>query len=454
MPARKTKKPADVRKTFVLDTNVLLHSAACLDAFKEHHVVLPMAVLEELDTFKGQSSELGRNARAAIRRLDALRSRGSLATGVPLRQGGTIRVLLSPDVADSGLDSPKPDNRIIGLAYTLSKAGEPVVFISKDINARVKADALAIRAEDFECEKVKVDELFTGHAERTAPATLIARLQRESGPVAAGIKGFPNLFLTLTARNKPDVALLTRMDAQGRLTRLDYPAEATFGIRPRNPEQQMALSLLLDPSVSIVTLVGQAGTGKTLLALAAALDQVLHAHTYDRLLVSRPIVPLGKDIGYLPGSKDEKLTNWMEPIFDNLAYLVRANGAAFPMPANRKAGKITAQDRIQALLDDDIMELEALTYIRGRSISRQFIIIDEAQNLTPHEVKTVISRAGEKSKIVLTGDPDQIDNPYLDLASNGLSYAVERLKPLAFHGHVTLRTSERSALAAAAAAYL
>ena len=217
----------------------------------------------------------------------------------------------------------------------------------------------------------------------------------------------------------------------------------------------MALELLMDPHVSIVTLVGQAGTGKTLLALAAGLHHILHDHTYDRILVSRPIVPLGKDIGYLPGAKEEKLAHWMQPIFDNLSYLLRqAQNAAPASTPQKKNYKTSPQDRIQQLMNDDILELEALTYIRGRSISRQYMIIDEAQNLTPHEVKTVISRAGEGTKVILTGDAYQIDNPYLDASSNGLTYAAERLKDLPMHGHVTLQTSERSDLAAAAAKYL
>jgi len=235
---------------------------------------------------------------------------------------------------------------------------------------------------------------------------------------------------------------------------IDRRIDSVFNIQARNREQRMALELLMDPRVSIVTLVGQAGTGKTLLALAAGLHLVLHEHTYDRILVSRPIVPLGKDIGYLPGPKEEKLSHWMEPIFDNLAYMLRQPLNAVPAPIQKKGHKVSPQDRIQQLMNDDILELEALTYIRGRSISRQYMIIDEAQNLTPHEVKTVVSRAGDGTKVILTGDAYQIDNPYLDASSNGLTYAAERLKELAMHGHVTLRTSERSDLAAAAARYL
>jgi PhoH-like ATPase len=244
-----------------------------------------------------------------------------------------------------------------------------------------------------------------------------------------------------------------RVQATGRIAEINRRHETVLNIQARNREQRMAVDLLMDPAVSIVTLVGQAGTGKTLLALAAGLQLVLHDHLFDRILVSRPIVPLGKDIGYLPGAKHEKLSHWMEPIFDNLAYLLRQPLSAVPAP-QRKGHKVSPQDRIEQLMEAHVLELEALTYIRGRSISRQFIVVDEAQNLTPHEVKTVVSRAGEGSKVVLTGDPYQIDNPYLDASSNGLIYAAERMKELPLHGHVTLQTSERSDLAAAAAKYL
>jgi PhoH-like ATPase len=443
-----------MKKTFVLDTNVLLHNAASLESFADNHVVLPMAVLEELDTFKTQSSELGRNARQVIRRLDALRAQGALAKGSPLAEGGTVRVLVAPVVERTGLEANTADNQIIRLAFALLQQGEHVIFVSKDINARVKADALGIEAQDYEREKINIDELYTGYAEAMVPRDLIDRVYAGEAVETAQVQGYPNMFFELTALEDPAVKALARVRADGRIIEIDRHIDTVFGIQARNREQRMALELLMDPNVSLVTLVGQAGTGKTLLALATGLHLVLHEHAYDRILVSRPIVPVGKDIGYLPGAKEEKLSHWMEPIFDNLAYLLRQPAPALPTPVSRKGHKISPQDRIQQLMDNDILELEALTYIRGRSIARQFMIVDEAQNLTPHEVKTVVSRAGEGTKVILTGDAYQIDNPYLDAASNGLTYAAERLKELAIHGHITLQTSERSDLAAIAAKYL
>ena len=453
-PAVTQSKKLPDKKTFVLDTNVLLHSALSLESFVDNHVVLPMAVLEELDKFKSQSTELGRNARQVIRHLDKLRSQGSLARGVPVAEGGTLRVLVTPQVDKAGLEDDTPDNAIIRLAYSLLQSGERVIFVTKDINARVKADAIGIESEDFEREKVNFDELFSGYSEVVVPRELIDRIFAGEALESARLQGYPNMFFEMVAAEDDSVRALARVRPDGKVVEIDRRIDTVFGVQARNREQRMALELLMDPRVSIVTLVGQAGTGKTLLALAAGLQLILHDHTYDRILVSRPIVPLGKDIGYLPGAKEEKLAHWMQPIFDNLSYLLRQPQNVVPAPIQKKGHKVSPQDRIQQLMYDDILELEALTYIRGRSISRQYMIIDEAQNLTPHEIKTVVSRAGDGTKVILTGDAYQIDNPYLDASSNGLTYAAERMKELPMHGHVTLRTSERSDLAAAAAKYL
>lgn len=449
---RQKKQPV---KTFVLDTNVLLHSPVALDVFDDNQVVLPMAVLEELDKFKTQSSELGRNARESIRKLDALRAGGKLSKGVPLANGGTLRVLVTPEIEKAGLEEDTPDNALIRLAYWLGRQGERVIIVSMDINVRVKANAIGLDTEDFEHEKVNFDELYSGYAEAVVPQDVVERLY--DGQVLSSVptKCYPNMFLELSSADNTDMKAIARVFPDGTLAEINLAIDSVYGIQSRNVEQRMAMELLMDPAVSIVTLVGQAGTGKTLLAIAAGLHLVQREHLYDRILVSRPIVPLGKDIGYLPGDKEEKLSHWMEPIFDNLDYLLRKHQPDLPPSGAKKQPKLLSpQERIRQLLDTDILELEALTYIRGRSISKQFIIIDEAQNLTPHEVKTVISRAGEGSKVILTGDPYQIDNPYLDASSNGLTYAAERLKELPIHGHVTLRQSERSQLAAAAAKYL
>jgi len=442
-----------MKKTFVLDTNVLLHNSNCIESFADNMVVIPMAVIEELDKFKSHNDELGRNARQVIRRLDRLRRRGRLGEGVPLDNGGVLKIVTDKMLPqDSDLELDVPDNRIIRVAYHLQKTGENVIFVSKDINARLKSDALGIQTMDFEKQKVNFDELYTGYRTVRLSQQRIAEFE-QNGVLKIKIPTIClNEFVILTTENGSPAAqethenkapLIARASNQDTLIKLSPQSEAVWNIKPRSAEQQMALELLMDENVPLITLVGSAGTGKTLLALAAGLEQTIRQKRYDKMLVSRPIMPLGKDIGYLPGDKDTKLLNWMQPIFDNLAYLMRDGNP-----------KQSIREKIEKLQREHVVELEALTYIRGRSIPKQYVIIDEAQNLTPHEIKTIISRSGEGTKMVLTGDPSQIDNPYLDSNSNGLSYAVERLKPLPLHGHVTLTKSERSTLAAAAAELL
>ena len=431
------------QKNFVLDTNVLLHNAAALESFADNVVILPMAVIEELDKFKSQNNELGRNARQVIRQLDTLRARGRLGEGVPMENGGTLRILTGngSSVTKIGLKDDIQDNKIIRVAYQLHQKGERVIFVSKDINARLKADVLGIEVMDFEKQKVNVDELYTGY--RTVPVNgkVIDEFSGGQDVELPGLNALPNEFVLLVDEADRKPSALARVRDGSKLLRLNLENDTVWNIRSRSKEQRMAMELLMDESVRLVTLVGQAGTGKTLLALAAGLQKTVNEHKYERILISRPIMPLGKDIGYLPGDKDEKLKNWMEPIFDNLSYLMHVVDGR----------KLSIKEKIQKLLKDQIVELEALTYIRGRSIPQHFVVVDEAQNLTPHEIKTIVSRAGEGTKMVLTGDPYQIDNPYLDSSSNGLTYAVERLKELPLYGHVTLRKSERSELAAAAA---
>lgn len=437
-------------KNFVLDTNVLLYSAQALEAFEDNRVVIPMAVIEELDKFKKHQDELGRNARHVIRRLDELRGKGSLFSGVPLDTGspkgpGILQVITGEGTIVEGMDMSQPDNRILRVAFNLSKdKNSATVLISKDINLRIKADGLGIAVQDFQRERVNFDELYSGQTELEISSSELdalyqnGSLELKNDPLSA------NEFAVLKDRNNPKRSAL----AWKRGSRIEpIPHELSdkvWNIQPRSKEQRMALTLLMDPSIQIVTLVGQAGSGKTLLALAAALETTLQRNLYNCVLVSRPIVPMGNDIGYLPGGKDEKLDVWMQPIYDNLDFLLRGS----------KNDDQIVRRQIEELKRNHKLEMEVLAYIRGRSIPKQFVIVDEAQNLTPHEVKTIISRAGEGTKMVLTGDPDQIDSPYLDSCSNGLTYTAEKFRNLPIHGHVTLRKSERSQLAAAAAELL
>ncbi|OGR03573.1 MAG: phosphate starvation-inducible protein PhoH [Deltaproteobacteria bacterium RIFOXYD12_FULL_50_9] len=439
-----------MKKYFVLDTNVLLHNADAVVSFADNTVVLPMTVIEELDKFKSRNDELGRNARRVVRQLDLLREKGQLGVGVPMDNGGTLRIFTERDkLINPGLDLCVADNRILAVANTLHDQGETVIFVSKDINARLKADALGIAVQDFEKQKVNFDELFTGQRELLVAADLINSFYKDQELVIEGQDFVPNEFVVLIDEVEPKHTALAKARNQTTLVRLNADLDTVWNIKPRSKEQRMAFELLMDPAIELVTMVGQAGTGKTLLALAAALESTIRDHRYDRILVSRPIIPLGKDLGFMPGSKDEKLAHWMQPIFDNLTFLMGDH-----YTNKKEESDSSVRGKVDKLLQNHVVEMEALTYIRGRSIPRQYVIVDEAQNLTPHEVKTIISRAGEGTKMVLTGDPYQIDNPYLDSSSNGLTYTVERMKDLALHGHITLKKSERSNLAAVAADYL
>ncbi len=436
-----------MNKFFVLDTNVLLHNSEAIFSFSDNTVVLPMTVIEELDKFKKNNDELGRNARQVIRQLDRLRKQGSLGRGVPMENGGTLRITVEKEHMEGiGMDMSIPDNRIIATAYNLRDNGKKVTFVSKDINVRLKADALGIEVKDFEKEKADYDTLYTGWQQLIVPAGKINAMYQQEEVILEGVELLNNECVLLVDEGNPKHTGMGRVVGADRVRAMNPNYESAWKITPRSKEQRMALELLMDPSVALVTLIGQAGTGKTLLALAAGMAATLQDKSYEKMLVSRPVIPLGRDIGYLPGSKDEKMKLWMQPIFDNLSYLLG-------LPNNGDKEETTPQ-MVNRLIKDEKIELEALTYIRGRSISRQYVIIDEAQNLTPHEVKTIISRAGEGTKIVMTGDPEQIDNPYLDASSNGLSYTVERLKGKELCGHITLTKSERSLLSALAADYL
>jgi PhoH-like ATPase len=438
-----------MKKTFVLDTNVLIHNPHSLLSFEDNTVVVPLGVLEELDTFKKYEDERGRNAREVARMLDDLRAKGKLQEGIPLANGGILKVDISSPTTHlpASLAHIKIDNNIIGIALSLKEKGENVKFITKDINLRIKADALGVVSEDFETNKVNIDELYPGWAQITVKDAQIDEFYKKG---SLSLKDFDertlyeNEFLVLKSDiHESKTALGVYREASKDAQALWFKEPEAWGIRHLNREQLFALNLLLNDRICMVTLVGSAGTGKTLLALATGLLKTLDEKKYRRVLVSRPIIPMGKDIGYLPGTKDEKLMNWMQPIFDNLEFILDKG--------HLQSDAEEVDDKVQYLLDSHKLEMEALTYIRGRSIPKQFMIVDEAQNLTPHEIKTIVSRAGVGTKIVLTGDPYQIDNPYLDASSNGMVYLAERFKGNEMFGHMTLSKSERSPLAALAA---
>jgi len=433
---------ASSKKVFVLDTNVLLHDPKAIFHFQEHDVVIPIVVIEEIDHFKKDQTEIGRNARNVSRMMDRLRGQGSLSKGVKMEGGGILKVDVTThayDIQFFSLDKHKVDNHILGCAQELLKVRkEKVVLVTKDTNLRIKADAMGLQAEDYTTDRVELEELYTGFDTWEVSPEKVDLLFDGGLALEEDRELYPNQFVTLVDQGNPAHTALARFDAADRLLkplkRMEMPP---WGVKARNREQQFALDLLLDDSVQVVTLVGKAGTGKTLLAIAAGLQQVVDEERYNRLLVSRPVMPMGRDLGFLPGDVGEKLRPYMQPIYDNLDFIVAAN-----MEMRRRVSMTSAQ-----LEEGGYLSVEPLTYIRGRSIPNQYIIVDEAQNLTPHEVKTILTRAGDGTKVVLTGDPYQIDNPYVDASTNGLSFLAEHFKGLDLSGHVTLLKGERSRMA-------
>jgi len=430
-------------KNYVLDTNVLLHDPTAMYKFEDNHVVIPIYVLEEIDNFKKDQSELGRNAREVARQLDAHRSNGGLSHPVALDNGGTVRVSFKHGELPEPLrGSGSMDNNIIAIALEVRDENPSIqtTLVTKDVNMRIRGDALGITTVDYDAQRIDISELYSGTTEREVAGELVDELYAE-GKIDGGLDGdgdselVPNQYVLLRDRENSGHSALCRYDGT-HIVPIRKLRDGVWGIRPRNKEQHYALDLLLNDEVQLVTLVGKAGTGKTLLALAAGLQRAVEESGYQKLLVSRPIFPLGRDIGFLPGDIEEKLNPWMQPIFDNIEMLMGLG------KSEKRQGRSYAE-----LVDLGFVEIEPLTYIRGRSLPNVYMIVDEAQNLTPHEVKSIITRAGDGAKVVLTGDPYQIDNPYIDSTNNGLTTVVERFKGEKLAGHVTLTKGERSALA-------
>lgn len=435
------------RKTFVIDTNVLLHDPNAIEKFKDNDVIIPLSVLEELDSMKRFSDELGKNARHVIRYIDSLKMKnaGDLHSGVKIEDGIVIRIFVDTKPGEKTsfpLSPERSANRILFVAYKLREQGDNIVIVSKDFVVRVKAEAIGLEAEDYENLKFSYDNIYRGYRKLEVPKREIDTFFKD-GFLTLDIPDLlPNEYCVLTSPEQ-STAVAKFNPVTKRLEPLMKLAKDIWGIQPLNVEQKCALDLLLRDDIKLVTMLGPAGTGKTLMALAAGLRKVFDEGTYTRILVSRPIVPLGKDIGYLPGTKEEKLFHWMQPIYDNLEFLCQST-----------SGEVNGMETQKWILESKKIEMEAVTYIRGRSLPKMYMIIDEAQNLTPHEVKTIISRAGKGTKVVLTGDATQIDNPYLDKDSNALTFTVGKFKQFPIFGHVFLDRTERSELAALAAEIL
>jgi PhoH-like ATPase len=500
-PLSRLKVSAKV-KTFVLDTNVLLHDPQCVFKFEDNNLAIPVEVLEELDAIKAeQSTERGRNARRVHRILqELLPDTRSMHEGVELENGGTLSIIINPYLADPSARSPgldrlravlpdlsKKDNRIIAAALFVQETyPPPTILVTKDVNVQLKARAVGLESDDYLNDKVPA--LDDEASYREIPVT-IYELQRfcSEGVFDLGAEAAKPLYLNeyVLLRSDEGKTMPARYGGDGSLRRLRLPdfvkAPGGIPIRARNLEQQFLMDALLDESIAIVTCFGKAGTGKTLLSTACALHQTHDDHSrYDGVSISRPVIALGKDIGFLPGSLEEKMKPWLQPYHDALEVLIPSKPPKDPQFAAKKVSRkkqkkhdahfLSAMSAPQPahasspggghgpvvkpyerLLRSGMVEIEALAFIRGRSIARRFFILDEAQQLTPHEVKTVITRISEGSKIVLIGDPAQIDNPYVDSRSNGLVYCHNRLKGQAIAAHVKLTKGERSRLAELAA---
>ena len=432
-------------KNYILDTNVLLHDPDSLLRFKDNTVLIPIEVIEEIDRFKRESSELGQNARTVSRALDALRGKGRLNQGVKLDHGGKLRIIFHNHNGDNGaavFGNNTVDSRIVSLALSVQKA-EPdkaAILVTKDINLRIKADILGLEAEDYESDRVLLTELYTGMFEWNISAEKMARFRTE-GELDLNDRGqcFANEYCTLTEETNPKRTALAKVDpTASKLIPILDCREGVWGIKPRNREQHFAFDALLDDRIKLVTLMGKAGTGKTLMAMAAGLKRTVLDREFRRLIVARPTVAVGRELGFLPGTLEEKLNPWMQPIHDALELLSDLN-----MGSDHR--------RSTDLMRSGTIVVEALSYIRGRSIAHQFMVIDEAQNLTPLEVKTIITRVGQGTKIVFTGDPYQIDNPYVDSSSNGFNYIISKFREQTLSAHIELQKGERSELAELAA---
>ena len=433
------------KKTYVLDTSVYLTNADCIYAFKNNDIHVPLKVFEEIDKHKKRQDAVGAQARKIIRIWDDLRSKGSLEKGIRIRKGlGIVKAVSSSGVTKedlpSDLDISIPDHLILATALKVQReSARKVILVSRDINMRVIADAIGLQCEDFQNQQIvdNSESIFTGYSTILVDDQVIDQFYEKKEVYLDNSTLHPNQYLMLVSNaNEKKTALARFINDATPLRQLTPASTRVWGIKPRNKEQSFLLDALMDPSVEIITAIGKAGSGKTICAIAAGLEQTIDdaAAKYTRIIVSRPVQPLGKDIGFLPGTLEEKMSPWLMPIQDNLQFLMGND-------------KIT----LDIYMQKGTIEIEALTYIRGRSISNAFIIIDEAQNLTTHELKTIITRVGEGTKIVLTGDVEQIDNVYIDATTNGLTHAVEKFKKFDLASHVTLMKGERSRVATFAA---
>lgn len=442
-----------MKKLFVLDTNVLLNDPHSIFKFADNDVIISIAVIEQIDHFKREQSEVARSARLVSHLLDDISKRGTLSDGIVLApdqdKSGTLFVNIGRQIERLPQQlSRSAGNHVLALALALQHehSSNKIVLVSKDSNLRVKANAFGVKAQDFAADRI--ESRFTGSSHAAVSAEQINTLYDKHRLELADVELCPNEFVILEDDQMQQVGV--GVYKQGQVHLIEQSQSGVWGVFPRNMGQTFALEALMDDDIRLVTLSGGAGTGKTMLAIAAGLAKTTDTCIYQKLLVARPIFPLGKDLGFLPGDLDEKLNPWMQPIFDNLEFLM---GDRMSEKKSSRQHRASSGGYLE-LMEQGMLAVEPITYIRGRSIPKQYFVVDEAQNLSAHEIKTIITRAGEGTKIVLTGDYQQIDNPYLDAENNGLTRVVECFKRSEIAAHITLTKGERSELASLAAQLL
>ena len=447
-------------KNYVIDTNVMIHDPLFLYNFQDNHLILPLVTVEELDGLKKSSGMVGYHARQVLKELNKVRQWGNFVDGIRLPGGGIIRVEMNHTDAlnlPEGIDTKKNDNRILAIAKSISEkeSDRPTILVTKDMCMAVKADALGLKVEDYETDKVHTEDLYQGFSEILMPSSEINRVYQGGLPLPQSIEepAYPNHFFHIKSQDQSGHEVLAKLQ-QGSIVPLEYVNEYTWGIKPINREQKMAMELLHDPNIHFASIMGGAGSGKSILSIAYALQAVLEKGLFRKIIFIRPVVPAGNDIGFLPGEEREKLKPWMQAFYDavdNLFDLKQKNKTEGAPHVYRKGEKpdFSVEHFISTYMDAGVLEMKTFNYMRGRTLANALVIVDEAQETTPHLAKLMLTRAGEGAKFLFLGDPsdNQIDNVLVDSKSNGLVYTVDRMKNFDITGHITLRQVERSPLA-------
>ncbi|HWQ78649.1 MAG TPA: PhoH family protein [Anaerovoracaceae bacterium] len=454
-------------KNYILDTNVLIHYPGCIYTFEDNNVIIPLICLEELDSLKKKDGILGYQAREAVREISSVRKYGDIQNGVKLPGGGTLRIEmnhLDPVDIPDGMDLSKNDNKIITIALNIKKDSKNIntILVTKDLCVAIKAESLNIEVQDYRNDKVDVDQIYKGYKEITLPSSQIDKIYNGGLKLnkKTGLDAFPNEFFCIKSADYNSHETLAKYDGN-KIVPLRYTGDKAWGLTPRNREQKMAFELLMDEEIKLVTLSGGAGTGKSILSVAVALQKVIESNLYDKIILVKPVVTAGDPIGFLPGSENEKLKPFMESFGDSIESLMSERSKKSALDKNSKLKKnakkgeyhekpsFSAESFLEQYREAGAIEMKTFAFMRGRTLANAMVIIDEAQEMTPHLAKLMLTRAGQGAKFVMIGDPsdNQIDNTLVDSKSNGLVYVIEKMKSYEITGHVSLEEVERSPLA-------